>query len=953
MIENMKMLVTFLYMILLNTVLEIDEVELATCSGSNRHNCLLSLPKTVNECEKQPLCSWCRNQRNTLKCQTDDLSCIVPDHEEIPGVITQYVCEVLGGVFCKGDQSCKCVYPEPVRSVCVKKKSNPECRDSRGNSIIFENMCHRHGCVWCPFGTRPKKHAGRCFQKPAAFSTCSSSSGCCRDQNCLSGPFSEAECERKGCHTCADDNGNILCNFGSPPPPSMQCSGSSDNRFNCLVGRDKTLFNCLANPFCNWCPDLTNMRKCQTTNRACITPDHEEVAGGHNTKASCQANGGVFCDGDRKTKCVYPERIRSICLKKHTNQLTECTNVAARASEILCHRAKCVWCPANIYPTKHRNKCFERPPRVGCGRETCCREFTCLSGPNPNPDLCKAKGCHICTDKNGDDLCNFGEAPPPTTTTSTTTTPTTTTPTTTTPTTTTPTTTTPTTTTPTTTTPTTTTPTTTTPTTTTPTTTTPTTTTPTTTTPTTTTPHPDNCKVIENSEDCFSDTTSSPSETICMEMGCTWCRNPETATYICRRESFPDTCTSNILCPTPSSNTFPKCKSRGCEWCGSETSFADCQASTYCTTCDCEDRVNCHAGSAAACEEKLCLWCPAATDFKCMNLDSEGITTPGVWTLCSRTCGTGSQWQYDPNCNLESFYMCPRIHRLCNVDVICPPFEFCDNGHRPRHVDGGACCEDHTLNCGRNPYNTGGKRRKKRVVGGTNINTIENQPWLVVIYIEETQKCTGTLVSNMHVITHESCISGKLPADIVVNLEQYDRASPPTNQKNVASLFTQGDIGLIVLDAPVVTITTTVHPLCLPGGEFPKIDTDCIIAGWGITDPATTDCTSQAHEATVRTLSWGLCEQAWTGSGVSDANKYFCAGNPEVGGPDACTGDKGGPLMCQRCENCGWFLAGVATPYIGCGEVMKPTVYARVDAVEQWLVNNMAVPVLDPGPYSC
>lgn len=51
-------------------------------------------------------------------------------------------------------------------------------------------------------------------------------------------------------------------------------------------------------------------------------------------------------------------------------------------------------------------------------------------------------------------------------------------------------------------------------------------------------------------------------------------------------------------------------------------------------------------------------------------------------------------------------------------------------------------------------------------------------------------------------------------------------------------------------------------------------------------------------------------------------------------------GDLGGPLMCQRCTSCAWYLAGTATLAIGCGAPNRPSVFIRMREAETSFVRN-------------
>ena len=63
----------------------------------------------------------------------------------------------------------------------------------------------------------------------------------------------------------------------------------------------------------------------------------------------------------------------------------------------------------------------------------------------------------------------------------------------------------------------------------------------------------------------------------------------------------------------------------------------------------------------------------------------------------------------------------------------------------------------------------------------------------------------------------------------------------------------------------------------------------------------------------------------------------LCGGHLE-GEKDACTGDSGGPYVCEH-QNSIWKLEGIVSWGYGCGRKDNPGVYTNVSHVREWIKN--------------
>ena len=131
------------------------------------------------------------------------------------------------------------------------------------------------------------------------------------------------------------------------------------------------------------------------------------------------------------------------------------------------------------------------------------------------------------------------------------------------------------------------------------------------------------------------------------------------------------------------------------------------------------------------------------------------------------------------------------------------------------------------------------------------------------------EQCGGTLVSNSHVITAAHCIDAQPNHSEVYKVEMffgidnrdytelfrtgtcfseslipeyrvvYREAStvhkhPQYKGVYASTISYQHDIAIIEMKEPIKTeLSSTVRPICLPGGERPPPGENCFIAGWG------------------------------------------------------------------------------------------------------------------------
>lgn len=147
------------------------------------------------------------------------------------------------------------------------------------------------------------------------------------------------------------------------------------------------------------------------------------------------------------------------------------------------------------------------------------------------------------------------------------------------------------------------------------------------------------------------------------------------------------------------------------------------------------------------------------------------------------------------------------------------------------------------------------------------------------------------------------------------------------------------DLAVLKLDHPVdFSKNPHISPACLPDKYSDFTNARCWTTGWG-KDAFGEHGKYQniLKEVDVPILSHHQCESQLRQTRLGYSYKlnpgFLCAGGEE--GKDACKGDGGGPLVCERQGV--WQVAGVVSWGIGCGQVNVPGVYVKVSHYLDWI----------------
>ncbi|XP_016066898.1 PREDICTED: testisin-like [Miniopterus natalensis] len=254
-----------------------------------------------------------------------------------------------------------------------------------------------------------------------------------------------------------------------------------------------------------------------------------------------------------------------------------------------------------------------------------------------------------------------------------------------------------------------------------------------------------------------------------------------------------------------------------------------------------------------------------------------------------------------------------------------------------------------TWPCGRRAIGT-------RVVGGKDAE-LGRWPWQGSLRIWGSHSCGASLLNRRWVLTAAHCFEsstdpfvwtvqfGELSSEPAIwNLQAY------RNRYQVERIVmsprylgaVSNDIAMLRLTSSV-TYTKYIQPICVltSSAEFQN-RTDCWVTGWGeIKEGEDLPSPYTLQEVQVGVINTTMCNYLYSQPYFSHNiwGDMICAGFAQ-GGKDACFGDSGGPLACEKKGL--WYQVGVVSWGVGCGRPNRPGVYTNVSMHFKWMQKLVA-----------
>ncbi|XP_023239136.1 trypsin-1-like [Centruroides sculpturatus] len=228
--------------------------------------------------------------------------------------------------------------------------------------------------------------------------------------------------------------------------------------------------------------------------------------------------------------------------------------------------------------------------------------------------------------------------------------------------------------------------------------------------------------------------------------------------------------------------------------------------------------------------------------------------------------------------------------------------------------------------------------------GVSRYTSLYSWPWIGGLFKktkeDEALICSVNIISPDYLLTAAHCLHGqtdnklfvRLGSSNVKNGNPYEVTDIKIHENFNTETF-ENDIALLRVNSSLEYV-----PICLPHPRFSNSNLENrtgVILGWGVTGYGK-NSSERLREVQIPLMTNQKCRQMYQSRRINITDMMMCGGEE---GKDACTGDGGGPLMMEK-KGGKWFMMGLVSFGIGCGERNYPGVYTRVSKYLHWIKEN-------------